>query len=77
MPRESLLLALLNFNLGVEAGQLVAVAVVLPLLIWLRKTRWERRVVRALSALVLVVGLGLFIERAADLTPALMWQRVG
>ena len=64
LPRENLVLALLNFNLGVEAGQLVAVAVVVPLLVWLRKTSWERRVVRALSALVLVVGLGLFIERA-------------
>ena len=64
LPREDLLLALLNFNLGVETGQLVAVAVVVPPLIWLRKTRWERAVVRALSALVLVVGLGLFIERA-------------
>ena len=64
LPRDGLLLALLNFNLGVEAGQLVAVAVVVPLLVWLRKTRWERLVVRALSVLVLVVGLGLFIERA-------------
>ena len=67
LPREGLLLALLNFNLGVEAGQLVAIAAVVPLLIWLRKTRWERLSVRALSALVLVVGLGLFIERAAYL----------
>ena len=67
LPREGLLLALLNFNLGVEAGQLVAVAAVVPLLIWLRKTRWERLFVRALSALVLVAGLGLFIERAAYL----------
>ena len=64
LPREGLVLALLNFNLGVEAGQLVAVAVALPPLIWLRQTRWESGVVRALSALVLVVGLGLFIERA-------------
>jgi len=63
LPREGLLLALLNFNLGVEAGQLVAVAVVVPLLFWLRKTRWEKQTVQVLSALVLVVGLGLFIER--------------
>ena len=65
LPRDGLVLALLNFNLGVEAGQLVAVAVVVPLLIWLRKTRWESLVVQALSALVLVVGLGLFIGRVA------------
>lgn len=65
LPRDNLVLALLNFNLGVEAGQLVAVAMVVPLLIRLRKTRWESRVVQILSALVLLVGLGLFIERVA------------
>ena len=63
LPRDNLVLALLNFNLGVEAGQLVAVAMVVPLLIRLRKTRWESMVVQMLSALVLLVGLGLFIER--------------
>jgi hypothetical protein len=36
---------------------------VVPLLIRLRKTRWESMVVQMLSALVLLVGLGLFIER--------------
>ena len=63
LPRDNLVLALLNFNLGVEAGQLVAVAMVVPLLIRLRKTRWDSMVVQMLSALVLLVGLGLFIER--------------
>ncbi len=63
LPRDNLVLALLNFNLGVEAGQLVAVAMVVPFLIRLRKTRWESMVVQMLSALVLLVGLGLFIER--------------
>ena len=63
LPRDSLIWSLLNFNLGVEAGQLVAVAVVLPGLLWLRKTAWEARVVKVLSAVVLVVGVVLFIER--------------
>ena len=64
LPREGLMLSLLNFNLGVEAGQAVAVLIVVPLLIWLRRFRWEPRAVAAVSALVLVVGLALFVERA-------------
>lgn len=63
LPKDSLLLSLLNFNLGVEAGQLVAVVIVVPLLAWLRTTPYEGRVVRVVSMMVLVVGLGLFIER--------------
>ena len=37
------LLALLNFNLGVEAGQIAAVAVVVPLLVWVRRQAWGAR----------------------------------
>lgn len=64
LPKDSLILSLLNFNLGVEAGQLVAVLITVPLLIQLRKTTYEARVIRGLSAIVLVVGLALFVERA-------------
>ena len=59
----TLLLSLLNFNLGVEAGQLDAVLIIVPLLIQLRKTQWEEKTIRALSAIVLIVGLALFAER--------------
>ncbi|MEO0318003.1 MAG: hypothetical protein RL404_1680 [Pseudomonadota bacterium] len=65
LPKDSLLLSLLNFNLGVEAGQLAAVVIVVPLLTWLRTTSFETRVVRGMSLVVLAVGLGLFIERVA------------
>jgi hypothetical protein len=63
LPQEGLLWSLLGFNLGVEAGQALAVLLVLPALLWLRKTRFEPRTVAALSAAVLVVGLALFVER--------------
>ena len=65
LPKDSLLLSLLNFNLGVEAGQLVAVVIAVPLLAWLRSTPFETRVVRGVSLVVLAVGLGLFVERVA------------
>ena len=67
LPKEGLIWALLNFNLGVEAGQATAVIVAVPLLLWMRRSQWERRVVAAISTLVLIVGLALFVERAVSL----------
>lgn len=64
LPKEGLLWSLLNFNLGVEAGQAMAVLVVVPLLVWLRRFKWEPRAVVAMSVLTLAVGLTLFVERA-------------
>lgn len=63
LPQDNLIRSLLNFNLGVEAGQLAAVVLVLPVLFWLRKTTWEAKVVRVVSAIVMGVGIALFIER--------------
>lgn len=64
LPHDGLVWSLLGFNLGVETGQAVAVAIILPLLLWLRRTQWEARAVRGASVVVLVVGLGLFVQRA-------------
>jgi hydrogenase/urease accessory protein HupE len=63
LPQDNLIWSLLNFNLGVEAGQLAAVVIVLPALFLLRKTAWEAKVVRLVSAVVMGVGVALFIER--------------
>ena len=63
LPQENLVWALLNFNLGVEAGQLIAALIVVPALLWLKKQSYEQRVIRGLSWLVLLAGLGWFIER--------------
>lgn len=43
LPLNELLLALLGFNLGVEAGQIVIVAVIFPLCFFLRKTALYRK----------------------------------
>ena len=64
LPREGLVWALLNFNLGVEAGQATAVLAAVPILFWLRRFKWEPRAVTMTSVVVLAVGLTLFVERA-------------
>ncbi len=63
LPTEGLVSSLLSFNLGVEAGQLAVVALIFPLVLALRKTRWHLPVVRTASAAVLVMGLIWFGER--------------
>jgi hypothetical protein len=67
LPQESLVVALLGFNLGVEAGQLVIVAVFLPLAYAVRDTGFYRRVVLVGGsvAITLVATLWL-VERAFD-----------
>lgn len=56
---------LFTFNLGVELGQLVIAALVLPLLQSLRRhSFFLRRGVPALSALVALLGTYWFVERA-------------
>jgi hypothetical protein len=67
LPREALLLALVGFNLGVEAGQLAIVAAFLPVAYALRNTWAYRRLVLVggSAAIVLVAALWL-AERALD-----------
>jgi hypothetical protein len=65
LPAGHVALSLGAFNLGVEAGQAaVAVPLVLLLLVRLRRPPWEPRLAAAVSAVVLAVGLALFVERA-------------
>lgn len=64
LPRAEIPEALVLFNLGVEAGQLAALAVFLPLLYRLRRYEWFRgRAVRLLSAGVALAGVTWFLVR--------------
>ena len=69
LPPVSLALALFGFNLGVEAGQLVIVAVFLPCAFLLRRTwLYQRYVLVGGSALAVIIACLWFIERAFDLS---------
>jgi hydrogenase/urease accessory protein HupE len=64
LPKENLLLSLLNFNLGVEAGQLAVVLLVAPVLMKLKSKPWEPRMVTVISIAILAMGLYWFVDRA-------------
>jgi hypothetical protein len=68
LPQDTLVLALVGFNLGVEAGQLVIVALFLPLAYAVRETWFYRRVVVAGgSGLIAALAAIWLTERALDL----------
>jgi hypothetical protein len=65
LPRSSLVLTLLGFNLGVEVGQIAIVAVFLPLAFAARKTLSYRRFVLVGGSLAIVALASVwFVERA-------------
>jgi HupE / UreJ protein len=67
LPQESLLLALVGFNLGVEAGQLAIVAAFLPLAYAMRHTWMYRRMIFVGgSALIVLIAALWMAERMFD-----------
>jgi hypothetical protein len=68
LPSETLVLSLLGFNLGVEAGQLAIVAVFLPLAYLLRNTVFYRRgVFIGGSVIIVAIAMLWLMERAFNL----------
>jgi len=68
LPQGALLVALVGFNLGVEAGQLAIIAAFLPLAFALRRTWVYRRLVFLVGSAAIAVVAGIWlVERAFNL----------
>ena len=67
LPTTGLVPSLLAFNVGVEIGQLCIVAIFFPITLWIAKQKFQRQVVFAFSSVILLFGLGWFVERAFGL----------
>lgn len=68
MPRSELPMALLSFNLGVEAGQLGVIAILFPVLLFARSRGvLTDRVVKVLSVGIAMAGAVWFVSRVAGL----------
>ena len=66
LPTERLVSSLLGFNLGVEAGQLLVVLPLVPLIRCLRRRPRGRRVTQVLSIGLCAAGLGLVAVRLSS-----------
>jgi len=65
LPRGARLISLVAFNLGVEAGQLVVVLAVMPLVYFLRATHFYRRGIMPWgSSAIACLALFWFVQRA-------------
>ena len=56
LARSKLAVSLFSFNLGVEIGQLVFVAVLFPLLLYIGRSRWKEQVMSVTSVAHYVSG---------------------
>ena len=66
LPRALLPGALVAFNLGVEAGQLAVLGILVPVIVVLRRRPWfEVRAVPIVSALIAIAGGAWFVARLA------------
>ncbi len=68
VPRSQLIPTLVSFNVGVEIGQILIIAVLFPVTIWLARQRFRRPVVLAASGGIFLIGIAWFIQRAFDLS---------
>ena len=67
LPRNALMISLLGFNLGVEVGQLAMLALVFPVIAFLRSTKfYQVWVFRGGSAVTAVIAMVWMIERMFD-----------
>jgi hydrogenase/urease accessory protein HupE len=63
VSREELLLSLFSFNIGIEAGQLLIIAISIPALRYLRSRAWDRRFCRRFSQGAAALGTVWIIQR--------------
>ncbi|MFC5449956.1 HupE/UreJ family protein [Paenibacillus aestuarii] len=63
LPKRNLLGSLVTFNLGVEAGQLMILCLLLPLLIWLRRFPWYRKMMISTSCFIFLLAFYWSIQR--------------
>ena len=67
LTKEFLTLSLLGFNIGVEIGQVVIIAIIFPMLYLIRKRKSYPKFLVIMSALLILMSLYWLIERVFDI----------
>jgi hypothetical protein len=66
LPKSEIVSTLLAFNIGVELGQLIILAVLFPVTLWIARQRFGQLVVSATSGVTFLCGVGWFVQRLFD-----------
>jgi len=64
LTRKALAISLFSFNGGVEAGQLIFVSLVFPLVYYAAASRWKEQFLSATSLAIMALGFCWFVQRA-------------
>lgn len=64
LPRQSVALSLFSFNAGVEIGQVIFVAALFPLTLYVASTRWKNQILPAVSSGAVCLAMYWFVQRA-------------
>lgn len=64
LARSQLAVSLASFNVGVEIGQLIFVALLFPLLMLIFRQKWKEHAVSAASVSIMCLGFYWFVQRA-------------
>jgi hypothetical protein len=68
---ENLVLSLLGFNIGVEIGQVVIIALIFPLLYFMRNLKMYPKFLVVMSILLIVISLNWVLERGFEIDTGL------
>ncbi|MBC8500160.1 MAG: HupE/UreJ family protein [Nanoarchaeota archaeon] len=63
IPKDFAIVSLLSFNVGVEIGQIVIVALILPMIWYIRRYKWHGEFKKTISGTILVLGIYWLITR--------------
>lgn len=63
IPRERFFSSLISFNIGIEVGQIVIIALALPVIYLLRKKKWYDTFIKVIAVLISIVAIYWGIER--------------
>ena len=66
IPKEMFFSTLFSFNIGIEIGQLIIIAVALPIVLYFKKKAWYPTAVKVVAIIISIIAILWFIERVLE-----------
>lgn len=66
IPKETFFSSLISFNIGIEIGQLLIIAIALPIILYCKKKTWYPTAVKIVAIGISVIAIVWFVERILE-----------